>query len=171
MRRSRTLNRLRICCAARSSTPCEGVSKHPEILQALTAVREGGLETLLTATGVFSRYGYVCASKTMALRRLLEAANQDMGFTNKEKGLFVCEALSVAPESDALRGRVNMSSDATEECRLVLLIRSGRVPQQAFPAPSGRASPQDKVTPRSHQFRPFPAFRQGQHLLVIQRLI
>ncbi|XP_029695462.1 ubiquitin carboxyl-terminal hydrolase CYLD [Takifugu rubripes] len=31
------------------------------------------------------RYGYVCASKTMALRRLLEAANQDMGFTNKEK--------------------------------------------------------------------------------------
>lgn len=50
---------------------------------------EGGLETLLTVTGVFPRYGYVCASKTMALRRLLEAANQDMGFTNKEKGLCV----------------------------------------------------------------------------------
>lgn len=90
MRQSRTLNRLRICCVARSSTPCEGVSKHPEILQALTAVREGGLGTLLTGTGVFSRYGYVCASKTMALRRLLEAANQDMGFTNKEKGLCLC---------------------------------------------------------------------------------
>ncbi|KAF7229887.1 ubiquitin carboxyl-terminal hydrolase CYLD [Nothobranchius furzeri] len=29
--------------------------------------------------------GYVCASKTMALRRLLEAANSDMGFTNEEK--------------------------------------------------------------------------------------
>ncbi|XP_068611898.1 ubiquitin carboxyl-terminal hydrolase CYLD [Brachionichthys hirsutus] len=31
------------------------------------------------------RYGYVCASKTMALRRLLEAANGDTGFTNQEK--------------------------------------------------------------------------------------
>lgn len=32
------------------------------------------------------RFGYVCASKTMALRRLLEAANRDTGFTNQEKG-------------------------------------------------------------------------------------
>lgn len=31
------------------------------------------------------RYGYVCASKTMALRRLLESANSDTGFTNQEK--------------------------------------------------------------------------------------
>ncbi|KAK5612865.1 hypothetical protein CRENBAI_005400 [Crenichthys baileyi] len=31
------------------------------------------------------RNGYVCASKTMALRRLLEAANIDEGFTNREK--------------------------------------------------------------------------------------
>lgn len=31
------------------------------------------------------RFGYVCASKTMALRRLLEAANSDKGFTNEEK--------------------------------------------------------------------------------------
>ncbi|CAN9509568.1 unnamed protein product [Ophioblennius macclurei] len=31
------------------------------------------------------RYGYVCASKTMALRRLLEAANSNEGFTNQEK--------------------------------------------------------------------------------------
>ncbi|XP_044038993.1 ubiquitin carboxyl-terminal hydrolase CYLD isoform X2 [Siniperca chuatsi] len=31
------------------------------------------------------RYGYVCASKTMALRRLLEAANSNTGFTNQEK--------------------------------------------------------------------------------------
>uniref|UniRef100_A0AAQ6AJD5 ubiquitinyl hydrolase 1 n=1 Tax=Amphiprion ocellaris TaxID=80972 RepID=A0AAQ6AJD5_AMPOC len=31
------------------------------------------------------RFGYVCASKTMALRRLLEAANSDTGFTNQEK--------------------------------------------------------------------------------------
>ncbi|XP_037538661.1 ubiquitin carboxyl-terminal hydrolase CYLD [Nematolebias whitei] len=31
------------------------------------------------------RFGYVCASKTMALRRLLEAANSNMGFTSQEK--------------------------------------------------------------------------------------
>ncbi|XP_061664149.1 ubiquitin carboxyl-terminal hydrolase CYLD isoform X2 [Syngnathoides biaculeatus] len=31
------------------------------------------------------RYGYVCASKTMALRRMLEEANADAGFTNQEK--------------------------------------------------------------------------------------
>ncbi|XP_041635703.1 ubiquitin carboxyl-terminal hydrolase CYLD isoform X2 [Cheilinus undulatus] len=31
------------------------------------------------------RYGYVCASKTMALRRLLEAENSDKGFTSQEK--------------------------------------------------------------------------------------
>nr|XP_020505032.1 ubiquitin carboxyl-terminal hydrolase CYLD-like [Labrus bergylta] len=31
------------------------------------------------------RFGYVCASKTMALRRLLEAENSDKGFTNQEK--------------------------------------------------------------------------------------
>lgn len=77
--------------------------------------------------------------------------------------MFVCETLSVSPESDALRECVNMLSDATEECCLVLLIRSRRVPQQAFPAPSGRASPQDKVTsPHLHHFSPFPAFWQEQ---------
>uniref|UniRef100_A0A4W4EJ77 ubiquitinyl hydrolase 1 n=1 Tax=Electrophorus electricus TaxID=8005 RepID=A0A4W4EJ77_ELEEL len=31
------------------------------------------------------RYGYVCASKTMALRKLLEAETTDAGFTNEEK--------------------------------------------------------------------------------------
>ncbi|CAL9694099.1 unnamed protein product [Knipowitschia caucasica] len=31
------------------------------------------------------RFGYVCASKTMGLRRLLEAAHTDAGFTNQEK--------------------------------------------------------------------------------------
>lgn len=30
----------------------------------------------------------MCASKTMALRRLLEAASSDAGFTNQEKGLY-----------------------------------------------------------------------------------
>lgn len=51
-------------------------------------VYEGGLKSLLKGTGMFPRYGYVCASKTMALRRLLEAANHNMGFTNQEKGVW-----------------------------------------------------------------------------------
>lgn len=65
-----------------------------------------------------SRYGYVCASKTMALRRLLEAANSDTGFTNQEKGVCVCVALC---------GRMNSVCDQTEECchaAVVLPIRS-----------------------------------------------
>lgn len=35
---------------------------------------------------VLNRHGYVCASKTMALRRLLEAESSDTGFTSQEKG-------------------------------------------------------------------------------------
>ena len=42
------------------------------------------------------RYGYVCASKTMALRRLLEAANSNTGFTNQEKGVCVCVCLCLS---------------------------------------------------------------------------
>lgn len=44
---------------------------------------------MFLCTAMFPRFGYVCASKTMALRRLLEAANSDMGFTNQEKGMCV----------------------------------------------------------------------------------
>lgn len=46
-------------------------------------------ETWHKIVDFFTRYGYVCASKTMALRRLLEAANSDTGFTNQEKGVCV----------------------------------------------------------------------------------
>lgn len=49
-------------------------------------------KTSLEFAVVFPRYGYVCASKTMALRRLLDAANSDKGFTNQEKGMWVCDA-------------------------------------------------------------------------------
>lgn len=42
---------------------------------------------------------------------------------------------------------INSVCDQTEECchAAVLSIRSWRVPQQAFPAPPSRASPQDQV--------------------------
>ena len=54
------------------------------------------------------RFGYVCASKTMALRRLLEAANSDTGFTNEEKG--------TAPEAPPVLCVVLLVQ--TEECCL-----------------------------------------------------
>lgn len=42
------------------------------------------------------RFGYVCASKTMALRKLLEAETTDAGFTNEEKGKGVEHKVNVA---------------------------------------------------------------------------
>lgn len=85
---------------------------------------------------VFLRYGYVCASKTMALRRLLEAANSDTGFTSQEKGMQLPLGVLV------------LVCVHTEECchaAFVLSVRSGGIPEQAFPAPPSRAAPQDQV--------------------------
>lgn len=60
------------------------------------------------------RYGYVCASKTMALRRLLEAANSNTGFTNQEKGVCVCVCVWIPA----------CACDQTEECcHAVFLLR------------------------------------------------
>lgn len=52
---------------------------------------------------VFPRYGYVCASKTMALRRLLEAANSDTGFTNQEKGVCLRADIEFDPSHFTLQ--------------------------------------------------------------------
>lgn len=60
----------------------------------------------------------MCASKTMALRRLLEAANSDMGFTNQEKGMQVF--------SSTRDCAANIVKDVEECCHtsLVLSVRS-----------------------------------------------
>lgn len=46
------------------------------------------LSPLIPFCNVFSsfRNGYVCATKIMALRKILEAAGKSTGFTNEEKG-------------------------------------------------------------------------------------
>lgn len=83
----------------------------------------------------------------MALRRLLEAANSDTGFTNQEKGMCVNVFMSL--DSGLHLAWTVFVCDQTEECchtGLVLSVRSWRVPQQAFPAPPSRATPQDQVT-------------------------
>lgn len=75
----------------------------------------------------------------MALRRLLEAANSDMGFTNQEKGMQVF--------SSTRDCAANIVKDFEECCHtsLVLSVRSWRISQQAFSASPSRAASQDQV--------------------------
>lgn len=65
----------------------------------------------------------MCASKTMALRRLLEAANSDTGFTNQEKGVCLRED-RLLPIS---RCRcINRVCEQTEECCHAAVVLSAR---------------------------------------------
>ena len=70
------------------------------------------------------RYGYVCASKTMALRRLLEAANSNTGFTNQEKGVCVCVCVCLSVFVCVCVWIPACACDQTEECcHAVFLLR------------------------------------------------
>ncbi|KAM4713986.1 ubiquitin carboxyl-terminal hydrolase CYLD [Anableps anableps] len=82
------------------------------------------------------RNGYVCASKTMALRRLLEAANSDAGFTNQEKDPeeFLNKLFQLLRVEPLLKIR-SMTQQA-QECHLY----------QLFP-PSLPTSPTSPVSP------------------------
>ncbi|KAJ8382515.1 hypothetical protein SKAU_G00032930 [Synaphobranchus kaupii] len=86
------------------------------------------------------RYGYVCASKTMALRRLLEAESNDTGFTYQEKdpeeflnNLF--QLLRVEPLL-----KIRSGSLQTQECHLYQLFPPS-APPPVPPSPLGSASP------------------------------
>lgn len=89
------------------------------------------------------RFGYVCASKTMALRRLLEAESSDTGFTNQEKGVCVCPSvrgrgcLAVCP-SICLYARVNrMERERKGLCSgemLIVLFNSRKLSEVEFRA-------------------------------------
>uniref|UniRef100_A0A3B5A6T1 ubiquitinyl hydrolase 1 n=1 Tax=Stegastes partitus TaxID=144197 RepID=A0A3B5A6T1_9TELE len=78
------------------------------------------------------KYGYVCASKTMALRRLLEAANSDTGFTNQEKGMYVKVFVSMTQQP--------------QECHLYQLFPPTLPPSPSSPLP---LSPVDSPIPLS----------------------
>ncbi|CAL8378559.1 unnamed protein product [Boreogadus saida] len=88
------------------------------------------------------RFGYVCASKTMSLRLLLEADNHDAGFTNQEKDpeeflnmlfqLFHVEPLL----------KIRSMSQEPQECHLYQLFPPTALPHSpAFPLPSPPLSP------------------------------
>ncbi|CAB1345495.1 unnamed protein product, partial [Coregonus sp. 'balchen'] len=92
------------------------------------------------------RFGYVCASKTMALRRLLEAESSDTGFTNQEKDPeeFLNKLFQLLRVEPLLKIRSVTQKQQPQECHLY----------QLFP-PSVPLSPSSPV-PLSPSLSPIP---------------
>lgn len=92
------------------------------------------------------RYGYVCASKTMALRRLLEAANSDMGFTNQEKDPeeFLNKLFQLLRVEPLLK--IRSMSQQPQECHLYQLFPPALPPSPSSPE---SLSPVDSPIPLS----------------------
>ncbi|XP_076580684.1 ubiquitin carboxyl-terminal hydrolase CYLD isoform X1 [Chaetodon auriga] len=90
------------------------------------------------------RYGYVCASKTMALRRLLEAANSDMGFTNQEKDPeeFLNKLFQLLRVEPLLK--IRSMTQQPQECHLYQLFPPTLPPSPSSPLP---LSPADSPIP------------------------
>ncbi|KAM9449780.1 ubiquitin carboxyl-terminal hydrolase CYLD [Clarias gariepinus] len=68
------------------------------------------------------RFGYVCASKTMALRKLLEAETTDTGFTNEEKDPeeFLNKLFQLLRVEPLLK--IRSSSQEPQECHIYQLF-------------------------------------------------
>ncbi|KAL7841587.1 hypothetical protein SRHO_G00252780 [Serrasalmus rhombeus] len=77
------------------------------------------------------RYGYVCASKTMALRKLLEAETTDAGFTNEEKDPeeFLNKLFQLLRVEPLLK--IRSVSQEPQECHIYQLF-----PPSVSPSPS-----------------------------------
>ncbi|XP_019726711.1 ubiquitin carboxyl-terminal hydrolase CYLD isoform X2 [Hippocampus comes] len=92
------------------------------------------------------RYGYVCASKTMALRRLLEAANQDAGFTSQEKDPeeFLNKLFLLLRVEPLLR--IRSLSQKPQECHLYQLFPP-HVPRSPSPADASVLLPSPLFSP------------------------
>ncbi|KAM3590558.1 uncharacterized protein V6R79_011873 [Siganus canaliculatus] len=100
------------------------------------------------------RYGYVCASKTMALRRLLEAANSDMGFTNQEKDPeeFLNKLFQLLRVEPLLK--IRSMTHQPQECHLYQLFPPTLPPSPSSPAPlSPELSPIPLASPSSSRMR------------------
>ncbi|XP_073331729.1 ubiquitin carboxyl-terminal hydrolase CYLD [Pagrus major] len=81
------------------------------------------------------RYGYVCASKTMALRRLLEAANSNTGFTNQEKDPeeFLNKLFQLLRVEPLLK--IRSMTHQPQECHLYQLFPPTLPPSPSSPLP------------------------------------
>ncbi|XP_066517926.1 ubiquitin carboxyl-terminal hydrolase CYLD [Hoplias malabaricus] len=91
------------------------------------------------------RYGYVCASKTMALRKLLEAETTDAGFTNEEKDPeeFLNKLFQLLRVEPLLK--IRSMSQEPQECHIYQLFPpsvspSPSSPVQSPPSPSQSSS-------------------------------
>ncbi len=66
-----------------------------------------GFDLLLISVCEFVRHGYVCATKIMKLRRILEKVEAASGFTSEEKGekslMKKCIDKEILPSRDANR--------------------------------------------------------------------
>ncbi|KAE8279354.1 Ubiquitin carboxyl-terminal hydrolase CYLD [Larimichthys crocea] len=102
------------------------------------------------------KYGYVCASKTMALRRLLEAANSDTGFTNQEKDPeeFLNKLFQLLRVEPLLK--IRSMTQQPQECHLYQLFPP-TLPPSSPTSPSLPLSPVDSpiplVSPSSSRMR------------------
>lgn len=87
------------------------------------------------------RNGYVCASKTMALRRLLEAANSNQGFTNQEKDPeeFLNKLFQLLRVEPLLK--IRSTTQNAQECHLYQLFPPTLPSSPTSPVDSPIASP------------------------------
>ncbi|AWO97205.1 putative ubiquitin carboxyl-terminal hydrolase CYLD-like [Scophthalmus maximus] len=86
------------------------------------------------------RFGYVCASKTMALRRLLEAADRNTGFTSQEKDPeeFLNRLFQLLRVEPLLK--IRSMTQQPQECHLYQLF-----PPAIPPSPPSPHSPRMRV--------------------------
>ncbi|XP_070710608.1 ubiquitin carboxyl-terminal hydrolase CYLD [Pempheris klunzingeri] len=94
------------------------------------------------------KYGYVCASKTMALRRLLEAANSNTGFTNQEKDPeeFLNKLFQLLRVEPLLK--IRSMTQQPQECHLYQLFPP-TLPPSPSPSSPATLSPVDSPIPFS----------------------
>uniref|UniRef100_A0A7N6AGX8 ubiquitinyl hydrolase 1 n=1 Tax=Anabas testudineus TaxID=64144 RepID=A0A7N6AGX8_ANATE len=100
------------------------------------------------------RYGYVCASKTMALRRLLEAANSNTGFTNQEKDPeeFLNKLFQLLRVEPLLK--IRSMTQKPQECHLYQLFPPTLPPSPSSPSPHSPVdSPIALSSPTSNRMR------------------
>ncbi|XP_034020519.1 ubiquitin carboxyl-terminal hydrolase CYLD isoform X2 [Thalassophryne amazonica] len=98
------------------------------------------------------RFGYVCASKTMGLRRLLEAENTDAGFTNQEKDPeeFLNKLFQLLRVEPLLQ--IRSMTQQPQKCHLYQLFPPSLPPSPSSP-PSPLESPIPLSSPLSGQMR------------------
>nr|XP_046236264.1 ubiquitin carboxyl-terminal hydrolase CYLD [Scatophagus argus] len=100
------------------------------------------------------RFGYVCASKTMALRRLLEAANSDTGFTSQEKDPeeFLNKLFQLLRVEPLLK--IRSMTQQPQECHLYQLFPPTLPASPSSPSPlSPVDSPIALTSPSSSRMR------------------